>query len=251
MFRKLKAADPGYPIQMVFGDIGHSNAQNPAWQWQPINGLANRFLAAHVLRRGSHAPRRQAYSFQTECAGGAAHPAPTTGPWSSLSTRVRVYTAKAAGTTTSADPNPADGVDSDPIANGGCLHETGKTTDPGAVYYAFANPRPTHLLGLPKVRLGYTLTGPDAVVALKLWDEAPDGSKVLVTRGEYRLSTATGDPAAGTLQTYLYGNDWVFPAGHKLILQVTQNDSPYLRPDNEPSAIHWSEVTLDLPLRAA
>jgi predicted acyl esterase len=249
MFRKLKAADPQYPIQMVFGDIGHSDAQNPAWQWQPINGLANRFLAAHVLRRGSHAPRRQAYSFQTECAG-TAHPAPTTGSWSSLSTRVRVYTAKSAGTTTSADPNPADGVDSDPIANGGCLHEAANTTDPGAVYYAFANPRPTHLLGLPKVRLGYTLTGQDAVVALKLWDEAPDGSKVLVTRGEYRLSAAAGDHAAGTLQTYLYGNDWLFPADHKLVLQVTQNDSPYLRPDSEPSAIHWSKVTLDLPLRA-
>ena len=30
MFCKLKAADPSYPIQMVFGDIGHSNAQNPS-----------------------------------------------------------------------------------------------------------------------------------------------------------------------------------------------------------------------------
>jgi hypothetical protein len=36
MFRKLKAADPRYPIQMVFGDIGHSNAQNPAPPTRPI-----------------------------------------------------------------------------------------------------------------------------------------------------------------------------------------------------------------------
>jgi hypothetical protein len=28
---------------------------------------------------------------------------------------------------------------------------------------------------------------------------------------------------------------------------VTQNDAPYLRPDNEPSVIDWSGVTLDLP----
>jgi hypothetical protein len=29
----------------------------------------------------------------------------------------------------------------------------------------------------------------------------------------------------------------------------SQNDSPYLRPDNEPSSIHWTKVTLDLPTR--
>jgi len=62
-----------------------------------------------------------------------------------------------------------------------------------------------------------------------------------------RLSTAAGDPATGILKTYLYGNDWVFPAGDKIVLQVTQNDSPYLRPDNEPSAIDWSGLTLDIP----
>jgi predicted acyl esterase len=248
MFRKLKAADPSYPIRMVFADIGHSNAQNPLWQWQPINTLAYRFLAAKVLGQKRLAPAKQAYSFQTECSG-TAHPAPTTGAWSSLATGSRTYTSQTAGTTTSAAPNPGDGPASDPIANSGCLHEDANTTDPGAVYYTFANTHPTHLLGLPTVSLGYALTGQDATVAFKLWDQAPDGSKVLVTRAEYRLSTADGDPATGTLKTYLYGNDWVFPTGDKIVLQVTQDDAPYLRPDNEPSSIAWSKVTLRLPTR--
>ncbi len=248
MFRKLKAADPGYPIQMVFGDIGHSNAQNPSWQWRPINAQAYRFLAAHVLGKTSLAPRAQASSFQTECAG-TAHPAPTTGAWGSLATGTVELASTTAATTTSAAPNPADGAASDPIANSGCLHEDANTTDPGAAYYTFANPKATHLLGLPTLSLAYALTGQDATVAFKLWDEAPDGSKTLVTRGEYRLSTAAGDKAAGNLNTYLYGNDWVFPAGDKIVLQVTQNDAPYLRPDNEPSSIAWSKVTLNLPTR--
>lgn len=246
MFRKLKAADPGYPIQMVFGDIGHSNAQNPSWQWRPINALANRFLEANVLGRTGLAPPQQSYSFQTEC-GGTDGPAPIAGQWDSLAGSTIELTSTRAAATSSADPNLVDGAASDPIANGGCLTEDGSTTDPGAVYYSFPSTG-EHLLGLPTVRLPYALTGQDATVAFKLWDRRPDGSKTLVTRGEYRLSTAAGDPAAGILKTYLYGNDWVFPAGDTIVLQVTQNDAPYLRPDNEPSTIAWSGLTLDLPV---
>lgn len=248
MFRKLKAADPSYPIQMVFGDVGHSNAQNPAWQWQPINTLAYGFLEAHVLGKKTAVPASQAYSFQTEC-GGTAQPAPISGQWDSLATSNVELASTTAGTTSSADPNAADGEASDPIANSGCLTETSGTTDPGAAYYSFPSTG-EHLLGVPAVQLPYTLTGEDATVAFKLWDAKPDGSKTLVTRGEYRLSTTDGDPASGVLKTYLYGNDWVFPVGDTIVLQVTQNDAPYLRPDNEPSTIGWAGVTLDLPTRS-
>jgi len=245
MFRKLKAAAPSYPIQMVFGDIGHSNAQNPSWQWQPINTLAYGFLEAKVLGQTKLAPPMQAYSFQTECSG-TGQPAPIAGQWDALASSNVELTSTTAATTSSVDANVADGAASDPIANSGCRTEDASTTDPGAAYYSFPSTG-EHLLGLPTVRLPYTLTGQDATVAIKLWDQKPDGSKTLVTRGDYRLSTAAGDPATGILKTYLYGNDWVFPASDKIVLQVTQNDAPYLRPDNEPSAIEWSGVTLDLP----
>jgi predicted acyl esterase len=247
MFRRLKAADPGYPIQMVFADVGHSNAENPAWQWQAINTLAYRFLEAHVLGQKSLAPPSQAYSFQTEC-GASSGPAPISGQWDSLASSHLTLSSTTAATTSSADANSADGAASDPIANSGCLTESAGTTDPGAAYYSFPSTG-EHLLGLPTVQLPYALTGVDATVAFKLWDEKPDGSKTLVSRAAYRLSTATGDPASGTLKTYLYGNDWVFPAGDTIVLQVTQNDAPYLRPDNEPSTIRWGGVTLDLPTR--
>ena len=249
MFRKLQAADPSYPVQMVFADVGHSNAQNPSWQWQPINTLAYRFLAAHVLGQKGLAPAAQVYSFQTEC-GGTNQPAPISGQWDSLSSSSVTLTSSTPATTTSADPNGADGAATDPIANSGCLSEDANTTDAGAAYFSFAS-KGEHLLGLPTVQLPYTLVGADATVAFKLWDKKPDGSKTLVTRGDYRLSTAAGDPATGVLKTYLYGNDWTFPTGDTIVLQVTQNDAPYLRPDNEVSAIQWSGVTLVLPTRGS
>jgi len=248
MFRKLKAAAPGYPIQMVFADVGHSNAQNLSWQWQPINTLAYQFLAARVLRKGV-APAAQAYSFQTEC-GGTALPAPVSGQWDSLSSSSVTLTSSTPATTSSTDPNGADGAATDPIANSGCLSEDANTTDAGAAYFSFPS-KGEHLLGLPTVQLPYTLVGADATVAFKLWDKKPDGSKTLVTRGDYRLSTTAGDPATGVLKTYLYGNDWTFPTGDTIVLQVTQNDAPYLRPDNAVSAIDWSGVTLVLPTRGS
>jgi hypothetical protein len=37
--------------------------------------------------------------------------------------------------------------------------------------------------------------------------------------------------------------------GHKIRLDLTQVDQPYLRPNNEPSAIHFDSPTLVLPTR--
>ena len=247
MFRRLKAADPAYPITMVFGDVGHSNAQNPSWQWQPINTLDNGFLDARVLGRSNELPAAQAYSFQTECAS-SDQPAPVSGQWDGLTTGTVVVQGSGTQTTSSADPNPSDGPATDPITHRGCLTEGSGTTDPQGAYWTFPS-NGIHVLGLPKVDVAYSMSGQDAAIAFKLWDVAPDGSKTLVTRGDYRLRTADGDPSQGTLSTYLYGNDWVFPSGHQIQLQITQNDGPYLRPDTLPSTIDFTAPRITFPVR--
>jgi predicted acyl esterase len=95
------------------------------------------------------------------------------------------------------------------------------------------------------------MNGSDAAIGFKLWDVRPGGGKTLVSRGAYRLSTATGDPAAGRLRTELFGNFYRLAPRHRLRLQITQDDSPYLRQDNLPSVITWSRVGLVLPTRQA
>lgn len=250
MFRKLRAVAPGYPMTMVFGDIGHSNAGNPAAQWHPINRLANRFLDAWVLGKRAGRPRAQSYSFRTRCAGALPKlQRPIRGRWNALARGEAVASSAATKTTVSHDPN-SDGSDTDPIANTGCLTESAGTMDPGGAYWTF-DAKGVTMLGLPRVRFHYALTGPDAAIAFKLWDVAPDGSKVLVTRGGYRLNTSQGDPATGILRTQLFGNHWTFAKGHEMQLQITQNDSPFLRPDNEPSSLEISNLRVTLPLRHA
>jgi predicted acyl esterase len=69
-----------------------------------------------------------------------------------------------------------------------------------------------------------------------------------VTRGAYRFS---GAPGVASIDTAVQGNGWDFLAGHTIRLEVTQNDAPYLRPDNLVSAIVYSSVTLTLPTPTA
>lgn len=249
MYRKLKYYDPDYPVSMAFGDVGHSNAQNPSWQWQDINDQGNQFLQATVLGQGEGAPTQQVFAFLTECAPGTVPHARLSGTdWDHFAPGVAVASAPGTRQTQSVDPAPGTGLSTDPITNGGCLHAPATTSSETTWSWSVPTDGFT-LLGLPELKIGYALAGADATPAFRLWDVAPDGTRTLVTRGEYRLST--GDAASGQLDVKLNGNGWVFRAGHQLQLQVTQADAPYLRPDNLPSSITWTAPTLTLPTREA
>jgi predicted acyl esterase len=252
MVAKLKAADPNYPVYAVYADIGHSNAQNPLPQWRPINGLANGFLDSIILGNAAEAPAAQTYSFETHCPGlpgTAPDQTPlTASSMAALAAGKMIGTSGAAKTTSSADSNQADGADTDPIAHSGCLTEPSTDTSPTAALWSWHVPATgLPMVGRPRLGIHYDLTGTDATVALKLFDVAADGTRTLVTRGEYRLNTNEGDPASGELITQLYGNQWTFPAGDTLQLQITQSDSPYLRPDNLASSIAWGALTFVMP----
>jgi predicted acyl esterase len=251
MWRKLRAADPHSPVQMAFGDIGHSNAQNPPAQWRPLNTLAWRFLRAHVLGQRRIAPTRQAYSFLTTCPASSTPQVPLAGNWAWLTRGAAVATGGTA-TTTSVDQNPAEGLADDPIAHSGCLSADDAQNDPAQAYFRWTPPPGgLTLLGLPAVQFHYVLTGRDATVTFKLWDVAPGGTKTMVSRGAYRLSTAHGDPPSGVLHTKLNGNDWRFRPGHAIELQIGQVDAPMWRPDDEPSSIAISSVRARFPTHRA
>jgi predicted acyl esterase len=248
MYRKLKAIDPAYPISMVFGDVGHSNAQNPAWEWRQINDRSNQFVAAAVGRKTSGKAAGDSTVFLTRCPAATQGQQPITGTWDRLARGAMVGLVPAGAATTSPDPNAADGSATDPIVHSGCMSEP-SGSESGVVRSWKVPSTGFTLLGLPQVTAPYALSGVDATVALKLWDVASDGTKTLVTRGAYRLAVAGGDPASGTIDVKLNGNAWRFEPGHTIQLQVTQVDAPYLRPDNLASAIGFGPIRMVLPIR--
>jgi predicted acyl esterase len=248
MYRKLKSIDPAYPISMVFGDVGHSNAQNPDWEWRQINDRANQFVAAAVGKKTAGKAAAETMVFLTDCPATTESRSPITGTWDRLARGTEVGTIPPGAVTTSPDPNATDGAATDPIVHSGCL--TGQAgSESGVVGSWTVPPSGFTLLGLPHVVAPYALAGVDAALALKLWDVADDGTKTLVSRGAYRLAQAGGDPATGAIDVKLFGNAWRFEPGHLIQLQLTQVDAPYLRMDNLASSIAYGEIRLVLPVR--
>jgi hypothetical protein len=228
--------------------VGHSNAQNPAWEWRQINDRTNQFVSTAIGRRTSGKPAGDATVYLTSCPAATTSQQPITGTWDRLARGTILATVAAGAATTSPDPNSADGQAADPIVHSGCLSEPSGSESGFVRSWAVPSAGFT-LVGLPQLTAVYALSGVDATVAFKLWDVAPGGTKTLVTRGEYRLAVVGGDPASGTIETKLYGNAWRFVPGHLVQLQVTQLDAPYLRPDNLASAIGYGAIRLLLPVR--
>jgi predicted acyl esterase len=116
-------------------------------------------------------------------------------------------------------------------------------------------PDQTAYVGLGEVRVEYALTpaATQAQLDARVWDVPPSGPALLVTRGTYRLDTLNGyDTPTGTLRLPLWGNHWRLAPGHRIRLDLTQADTPTLRPNNLPSSLEiLSSPRLILPTREA
>jgi predicted acyl esterase len=96
----------------------------------------------------------------------------------------------------------------------------------------------------------YQLTPPitQAQLDARVWDAPPSGPAYLITRGTYRFDTLSGyDAPSGYIRLPLFGNHWVIAPGHKIRLDLTQVDQPYLRPNNMASSITYGSPALVLP----
>ncbi len=251
MYRKLKAAHPGYPISMLLGDVGHG-AQKPLEQDQYSWQQAGNFIDTHLGVATEGVPPA-AVSFPTRCPATGPHVPLTSDNWDALvkpSPRTFSSAPLDLRRTDSLSSDLEEEMASEPFANAGhCIERPADKSASGAFWRWRVDSEFT-MLGLPSVTLPYTMTGEDATVVVKLWDvgpEGPDQNKVLVTRGVYRLS-APGQPASsGSLTFQLFGNHWRFAEGHTMELEVGQLDRPFLRPDNIPSSIAYDGVKLSVP----
>ena len=166
-------------------------------------------------------------------------------------------TLRGAGGTVVGDAGDlASGRATDPVAGDGICAAQQAPMAAGTVVDSWPVRRPLTLIGAPTVTssLAVTddesqapyITGPAGGTQLdaRLWDVAPDGSALLLTRLLYR-------PRIGTqTQTFmLHPIAYRVAAGHKLVLELRGSDAPYARPSNEPFTIDVGSLHLTLPVR--
>src|SRR5215213_1477143 len=256
MFKYLKRLDPLWPVELALGDVGHSRAQNKPDTWHRLNNQAFQWLESNI--DGSHEQRTTVSSEATVCSdeGG---PARAVGPTPEGLANGTLSIHYASGTTVSplgvADPNgPATDAIAGPIVQPGerCRHSAGPIP-PLAGYTRYSPPLESTrtYVGIGTVTVPYTWAGAlSAQLDARLFDVAPDGSELLMTRGTYRLENERIEdaPLAGVITLPLYGNHWRLEPGHRIRLDLTQVDSPTYRPSNIASSLSFPEgVTLALP----
>ena len=152
-------------------------------------------------------------------------------------------------TTNNAEPNP-HASQADPITNlfvngSRCpVHTT--PAGPGvAVYDTPALTGTATMIGGTKVTVDYhasTATG--VQLNARMYDIFPDNTQVLVDRGPYRVTSADG-PATFEL----HGNGWRFEPGHKIRIELAQDDAGYLKVSEVVSTIDITNVKLKIPVR--
>ncbi|HEX6547739.1 MAG TPA: CocE/NonD family hydrolase [Candidatus Dormibacteraeota bacterium] len=258
MYYALRAVNPGYPIALYFGDIGHPRAATKAAEVDYVLNQLVKPWFDYYLKGSGTAPALDVKAAITR-----------PGPGFSASDVIEVPTYDALagswnshhfGGTQTLTFNPAStgGFQWDPVVITGSesLSPNPPAPPPDEVpgdvaSYRLALSQPALMAGEPQVTVNLSTLAYREQLNFRIFDVAPDGTKQLVTRGTYTLDT--GNPALilGDKRVTItgYGNLWQFPAGHTLLLELTNVDSPYINPSKVPSVTQLSGVDLLLPMR--
>ncbi|HEX2088490.1 MAG TPA: CocE/NonD family hydrolase C-terminal non-catalytic domain-containing protein [Actinomycetota bacterium] len=133
------------------------------------------------------------------------------------------------------------------VSNGGrCPVETSPPGAGVAAYESNALRRNFTMIGRTRVVVPHTGTGSGIQLNARLYDVFPDGKAVMVDRGVRRVASANA-----TTIFDLNGNGWLFPEGHRIRIELAQDDDPYMKQSTQPSSLTLSGMTLRIPVREA
>jgi hypothetical protein len=103
--------------------------------------------------------------------------------------------------------------------------------------------------GQPTVTLDAFVTGHRVQLNVRLIEEGGP-TEYLITRGTYTIDAGAGvEIGRRTIVIPTYGNYWTVAGNHKIRLEISNVDSPYLTPSREPSTTTITNVKLELPIR--
>ncbi len=154
-------------------------------------------------------------------------------------------------TTNDVSPNPHAAND-DPlinfVLNGGRCPVDNNQPGPGVAQYTSAPlPQAFTMIGGTTVTVNFTATGPVGQMDSRLYDVAPDGTTLMVDRGPRRLSPE--ELSQGSVTYQLHGNGWRFAAGHRVKIELAQDDDPFVHLSETPSTATLTGATLQIPVR--
>jgi predicted acyl esterase len=265
MFKYLKRLDPRWPVELEVADIGHSRGANKPATWRRLNAQAFQFLQSNI--NGSRDQETRVSSEPTVCEE-RGNPDQQEAPAQRLSAKspealgpgsLTVNYTSPGSTNSAAAATDPNGPATDPAfgdtplfgQDGGCRTSPGPATG-GFTAYSQPLKQTQTYVGLGFARVAYTMTGTESgTLNARLWDDPPgdDTKPLLVSRGAYRIDTLAGDSAADTIRLPLFGNHWRFKPGHRIRLDLTPVDAPYLRPANGAYQISFTPPSLRLPTR--
>ena len=279
----LRSVSADYPVKEYYGDLGHFT-QNKAKEWADLCGDQNDPCVVDNYKRGfNQSPRRfQRFGVATRlnrfidhyarppgnprqplpnfdvtvalqtCSRNASGAWPQDEPGERFSGTVIAELARnrwelelggAQATTTPVEPNP-HATGADPVEHTGCASHASPAGEGVATYDSDALAGDVTMIG--QTRLTTALVGARAGAQLnaRLYDVFPDGTQVLVDRGTHTLADDSD-----TAEFDLHGNGWRFEAGHRVRLEIAQDDDPYVRRRDDGAALTVTGVRLSMPIR--
>lgn len=89
--------------------------------------------------------------------------------------------------------------------------------------WTFSPPLPNQarFAGVPRFTVDASAPAPNANIVADVYDVSPDNQATLISRGAYLL------PGSGRFSWDLYGDDWAFPAGHRIGVLVTSSNAEW------------------------
>ncbi|MGH2838617.1 MAG: S15 peptidase family protein [Thermoleophilaceae bacterium] len=279
----LRSVSADYPVKEYYGDFG-DHTQNKGKEWADLCGddshpcvvdnykrgfnqsprrfkrfgvttRLNRFIDHYARPPGNDRQPRPNFdvtaALQT-CSHNASQAWPLNQPGERFSALTlgefapNRWTVELGGsqlTTTDVEPNP-HATESDPVVNTECASHVTPAGAGVATYDSDALEGDLTMIGQTRLTAMVTGAAPGVQLNARLYDVFPDGHQVLVDRGVHTLA---GD--ADTVDIDLHGNGWRFPEGHRVRVELAQDDDPYVRRRDDAADLTVTHVTLSMPIR--
>ena len=252
MYNRLIEDDPGYPIRMYIGDIGHPIAQNKAAEVAYQNDMITKWFNYYLKNKGQE-PAHVVEARAQDCYAtgpGDLGPLYRGSSWEGVVSEAVVVPGDPSSGVLRADAADPHAVTLNPVKLPGVVASCPTTDMAVATGNIASDSEPLaeafEMLGLPQVTFEAVPSEGDMYVAMRLWDVDPEaGTQILVTRGVYQLGASVSPQE---VSSQLFGNGWTFPSGHVIRLELTANDAPtFLAPGSDTGTIAIAGVALSVP----